>query len=321
MFACRCTRHDDEAPSTELLDCGTKALNEIYSPLHTDLTALQLASVTKLATEVAPPMSDGSWKSHSSKFFKIYPCLAEQVSDYQPSAHVMVSLAERDLDGEITPELMIEARAIVEKANNARDQRSRMQSAQQVFEPFIQSCRLNAPFNEFLLKLPDYEKKIQSLGQRTVSIAGDVHELVVVRALESVGLTQSLDVSSDFFRPTKPKGKQGDIVVRSTKRPDALYRTEVKSLSARERFQRGLDALEGEHRVGFGFFNNPSEFNETTVRLLSRVADAVYMPPQTLKELDGKVKNWMNNRQAPFFRPVHEYPIDMKNWARNGTEL
>jgi len=90
----------------------------------------------------------------------------------------------------------------------------------------------------------------------------------------------------------------------------------VKSEAARERFVVSGNRLES---VGFGFFNDPSEFwTSNRMTLLKRWGFiAVYMPKNTLDTLekklctDGQMNKAININGRPLYRPLEEFGDDM----------
>ena len=192
-------------------------------------------------------------------------------------------------------------------------------TARQLFQRYLRNETIIVSFDQMLSALGSYESTITSLRNRAVAIAGAVHELIVARALESTGLKEGS--GADFFRPTSDKQTQGDIVVSSKRRPAAQYRTEIKSLAARERFHVAIETLDGNRRVGLGFFDDPSEFNLSTASNLARIAEAIYLPPETLRQLSKPVRDLRNSRGRRLFRPISRYPRDMRAWALRGTDV
>lgn len=94
----------------------------------------------------------------------------------------------------------------------------------------------------------------------------------------------------------------------------------VKSEAARERFVVSGNRLES---IGFGFFNDASEFwTDNRMNLLKRWGFiAIYMPQNTLEELNKKLsaRNALNQainiNGRPLFRPLEEFGDDMARVA------
>ena len=320
-FRCLCPLHDSQPPTGEVLGRPDKVVDEIFKPLHTRLVAAQISGALVPESELRGTSSAGQWRDRSGQLFAHYPCLAEFVPDLQPSADLLVTLGERNVGGEIRPELMVTAREEINRIGDEWATRWKKELVRQLFLPNVDDKQQVTVSLDALIPLLDrYEQHLKSLQQRGISIAGRVHELVVARALESVGLTESTDAGG-FYRPTKDKQTRGDIVVTSQKVYGAAYRTEVKSLAARERFHTGISSLDGNRRIGLGFFTDPDEFNVSGANTLAGLARAVYLPATTYAKLTSAVRDRQNSQGRPLFRPVEQYPLDMLAWSRDGTDV
>ena len=109
----------------------------------------------------------------------------------------------------------------------------------------------------------------------------------------------------------------GDILIPSA--PHNLM-ISVKSEAARERFVVSGNRLES---IGFGFFNDASEFwTENRMNLLKRWGFvAVYMPRETLDSLKSELRSRGTLNQAiningkPLYRPLEQFGADIKRVA------
>lgn len=123
-----------------------------------------------------------------------------------------------------------------------------------------------------------------------------------------------LSLNSGKMSPLK---LYGDILIPSA--PNNLM-ISVKSESARERFVISGNRLES---VGFGFFNDPSEFwTQNRINLLKRWGfSAVYMPMNTLDAIEvelrrkGLFEQSININGKPLYRPLEMFGDDMSRVA------
>jgi hypothetical protein len=98
----------------------------------------------------------------------------------------------------------------------------------------------------------------------------------------------------------------------------------VKSVKARERFLVSGNRLES---VGFGFFNQPSEFwSISRMKLFKRWGFvAVYMPQATLTSVsaflhaNGRTDYAININGKPLYRPLSDFTTDMRHVAGRVT--
>ena len=128
------------------------------------------------------------------------------------------------------------------------------------------------------------------------------------------GANRHLSLNGGRMTPLK---LYGDILIPAA--PHNIL-VSVKSEAARERFVVSGNRLES---VGFGFFNDASEFWTTSrMNLLKRWGfSAIYMPRETLDRLLAELDNRgttsaavnINGRQL--FRPLEEFGDDMVNIA------
>lgn len=115
----------------------------------------------------------------------------------------------------------------------------------------------------------------------------------------------------------QPLKLYGDILVPCA--PHNLL-VSVKSEAARERFVVSGNRLES---VGFGFFNDPSEFwTSSRMNLLKRWGfSAIYMPDNTLHAIDvhlaqkGTSSNAININGRPLFRSLSDFGGDIARIA------
>jgi len=151
------------------------------------------------------------------------------------------------------------------------------------------------------------EEASRRVSQTFQVVSGNIAELCAERELERVGLIRDLHY--------RRKIERTDFIVYS---PDirnvrARHRVEVKNVKLRERGTRGL-AFDGDSL--FGFFDDPSEFTESNVKVIdehcTRFNGYCYLPPTTLQ----KMKNvGLKFRSNTFFGK------DMLYFVRNGRSI
>jgi hypothetical protein len=148
------------------------------------------------------------------------------------------------------------------------------------------------------------EEVSRRVSQALQPISGKVAELCVERELTNVNLVKGIN----FTR----RQERTDFTVYH---PDmhhfkSKHRIEVKNVKIRERATRGL-LFDGDSL--FGFFDDESEFTESTIQLIDdlcrKTGGYCYMPVATLKKVPYK---------ATRLRPNVVFAHDMLNFARTG---
>jgi|SRR3989344_2926712 len=136
------------------------------------------------------------------------------------------------------------------------------------------------------------EETSRRVSQAFQSLSGNIAELCVERELNKVGLKFEVHYDrkkerTDFimYFPDKNNFKK-------------KHRIEVKNVKLRERGTRGL-AFDGDSMVGF--FNQPSEFTESNVKLIDehckKTGGYCYTPPETLKLMKHKGQRFKSNTE------------------------
>ena len=248
-------------------------------------------------------------KSKIKEFYDIYPCLADVLEDYIPTAEVLLALATRNLGQEIEPDNLEKIREEVETIADAKAYRCRELILEDLGRRFPSTSLVDAKLVQAIIE--EYEPAVTSLNNSGIVIAGRVHELILQASLSSV----ALESGKDFGKPKKPR-QNGDIRVTSRSTGDHLA-TEVKSLKARERFKRGLGEIKGD-KVGAGFFDEASEFTEAATTDLVDLAWSVYLPINTLQALPEPIRSRTNKGGRVFYRPVSRYAKDMQRFVLAG---
>lgn len=180
---------------------------------------------------------------------------------------------------------------------------------------YVSGANLNIPVQSIIDFLQDdYADFMAKSGNGLVSIAGSVNEHLLDRVLKNHGM-----VEEDDYRKTG-KNSEADFIVYSSSK--SQLGIEVKSYHARERLLRGLQDITGD-KVGFGYFIDPSEFNEHRTRtLLQSGAAAIYMPKRTLDLVDPSAKSQITTQRislnSKFYRPFEQFATDMKHFCTTG---
>jgi len=90
-----------------------------------------------------------------------------------------------------------------------------------------------------------------------------------------------------------------------------IDRLHEKTFKLRERGTRGL-AFDGDSMIGF--FNQPSEFTESNIKVIDEhckhTGGYCYVPEDTLRQIKHKTKR---------FRPNTEFARDMENFTKTGS--
>ncbi len=148
------------------------------------------------------------------------------------------------------------------------------------------------------------EEASRRVSQTFQVISGNIAELCAERELTRIGMERNVHY--------KRKIEGTDIIVYF---PDFLsnrakHRVEVKNVKLRERGTRGL-AFDGDSM--FGFFDEPSEFTESNVKVINdhctRVGGYSYVPPETLRQI---------RKAGPRFRSNSLFGQDMLHFVRDG---
>jgi len=124
------------------------------------------------------------------------------------------------------------------------------------------------------------EEASRRVSQTFQVVSGNIAELCAERELVRMGLKKDVHYER--------KVQRTDFIVYfpSLQSMKALHRVEVKNVKLRERGTRGL-AFDGDSL--FGFFDAPSEFTESNVRIIDEHCEKVrgycYVPPRTLAQM------------------------------------
>ena len=148
------------------------------------------------------------------------------------------------------------------------------------------------------------EETSRRVSQAFQSLSGNIAELCVERELNKNSL--KFDVHYD------KKKERTDFIIYFPEKNNfkKKHRIEVKNVKLRERGTRGL-AFDGDSMIGF--FNQPSEFTESNVKIIDehcqKTGGYCYIPPETLK---------MMKHLGQRFKSNTEIGKDMLKFVKNG---
>lgn len=264
-----------------------------------------------------PNVADETKKKHLRTYIESNPPELEKLLGFYPSATTIISLVEIKLGTKIVETNLYESNKI------ARDIVKNI--TEPILERFISSGLAHnisnnqlsiglSPLIDFLAS--DFSEFLAAQGNGLVSIAGTVNEFLLSSAMTNGGMT-----NTDFQKTGK--NSDADFMIYSSAASRYQIGIEVKSYHARERLLRGLQDIDG-HKIGFGYFINPQEFNAHRTRtLLQTEAMAIYMPAETLANVEPSAKALTTNSRiafgSKFYRPFEQFVTDMKYFCVNGT--
>lgn len=248
------------------------------------------------------------------------PSLWGRIAGCYPSANAIIQEVERDFQCPILGHNLLESNekssAIVGNVMNA----THANFLKELLAPFMQQNGfVNVPFTEIenLLRT-DYSEFLTRVRNGLVSIAGTLNQKLLCKALQNVGLSDS-GAQKGFIETGKKS--MGDIqVYHYGASGNKTLTIEAKSYAARERLLRGLQDINQQPKVGVGFFNDHTEFNEERTRLFieSTGADAIYMPQVTYDQLATAARD-MRRASNRLYRPLENFPEDMLHFNKQGA--
>ncbi|HLD89029.1 MAG TPA: hypothetical protein VI894_02370 [Candidatus Nanoarchaeia archaeon] len=149
------------------------------------------------------------------------------------------------------------------------------------------------------------EEVSRRVSQTFQVISGNIAELCVERELVKAGLMLSVNYLK--------RRERTDIILYypNLQSQRAKHRIEVKNVKLRERGTRGL-AFDGDSLIGF--FDDPSEFTESNVRIIddhcAKTGGYCYVPSYILKQIKNSPRR---------FKPNVVFAKDMKRFVQTGT--
>jgi len=150
------------------------------------------------------------------------------------------------------------------------------------------------------------EEASRRISQVFQVISGNIAELCVEKELIDLGLKPKLNYEK--------KKEHTDLIIYYPELPtySKKHRIEVKNVSLRERGTRGFE-FDGDSM--FGFFNDPSEFTDTNVKIIDeqcrKTGGYCYVPPALLEKIKNKVR-------GKKFKSNKEFISDMKKFVKKG---
>lgn len=151
------------------------------------------------------------------------------------------------------------------------------------------------------------EETSRRISQVFQVISGNIAEICVEREL----IKNGLKIGKHYDK----KIERTDIIVYYPRKDcfKKKHRVEVKNVKLRERGLRGL-AFDGDSMVGF--FNEPSEFTTSTIKLIEKhcknTGGYCYVPQEILQYIDSK-------GGASRFRLNTEFSKDIKKFVEEGN--
>ena len=150
------------------------------------------------------------------------------------------------------------------------------------------------------------EEASRRISQVFQVISGNIAELCVEKELIDAGLKPKINYEK--------KKEHTDLIIYHPKLHgySKKHRIEVKNVSLRERGTRGFK-FDGDSM--FGFFNDPSEFTDTNIKIIDeqckKTGGYCYVPPALLE----KIKNKTRSKK---FKSNKEFISDMKKFVEKG---
>lgn len=150
------------------------------------------------------------------------------------------------------------------------------------------------------------EEASRRISQVFQVISGNIAELCVEKELIDTGLKLKLNYEK--------KKEHTDLIIYYPELPNysKKHRIEVKNVSLRERGTRGFK-FDGDSI--FGFFNDPSEFTDTNIKIIDeqcrKTGGYCYVPPALLEEIKNKTR-------GKKFKSNKEFISDMKKFVEKG---
>lgn len=231
-----------------------------------------------------------------------------------PPANTLVELAMavRD-DGKVTSQNINRLRQACNDIADLIAETYYKDSFSAILRKFKNMSLSDNNFNRLLSALVKESPKIVvSMANSRMGTGGKANEILYRRFLEGFGLIYGKDF-------VKVSGRGKDLKVNSRRGGDTLL-VEVKSLKVRERSARtGADRKL--KSVLAGFFDEPREFGVEQVKEMSRVYEAVYLPPTTLKKISDQSKKAKNPKGGPLLRSNKLFAKEIKKFVLSGKIL
>lgn len=151
------------------------------------------------------------------------------------------------------------------------------------------------------------EETSRRISQTFQVISGNLAELCVEKELIERGLRLGINY--------RRKKEHTDLIIYYPQFPNysKKHRVEVKNVKLRERGTRGLK-FDGDSMIGF--FDEPSEFTDSNIEIISDHCEETggycYIPPVLMEELDDRVS-------GKRFKSNNDFSADMKKFTETGV--
>ncbi|BAK74855.1 hypothetical protein NH8B_0006 [Pseudogulbenkiania sp. NH8B] len=274
-------------------------------------------------TNLFPTIKEATVRKKVKEAMALHPSLCGRIAGVFPDTKAILDEIERQLGSAVVGETLVRANQLAKTFVEGLANAFANDFCTKALNNHINQAtgEISIHFNELIthLVLP-YEEYLTKSGNSLVSIAGTLNQSLLVRALRNSGLT---DTQPRIFSETGTRS-EGDIQIyyRPTGRTgDRTLYVEAKSYAARERLLRGLADMH-EPKVGVGFFNDPTEFNEERVTSIvnSAHAKAIYMPTATYAGLAQASRNINIPGTGRVCRKLEsEFVEDMIYFTRHGS--
>lgn len=272
-----------------------------------------------MGSEELPTVSEATKKRHLRDFIEQNPQYLRAITGFYPKPETIIDLVELEL-GPVTELNLDEANIRCSRIVNELTAPMVQSFIREGLSGFIDAAsqRISIELDEitaFLIE--DFSDFMRSAGNGLVSIAGQLNEKLLFRAMGNAGMKAGHD-----FTKTGTDS-EADLIIHSHAGTKENLSVEVKSYHARERLLRGLQDIR-EPKIGVGFFKDKSEFNPgRTETLLQAGPAAIYMPKNTLSQLHPDSLRITTNAKAAFgsrlYRPIEQFVSDMKGFNASGA--
>jgi len=289
---------------------------ELFSKAYTVFKKLDFrgAAVTReelLGQDGFPKQKDWT-KGIRSEFFSKYPHFHDLILDQFPEAPVLVLIAQLRLNCNVDSQhINVVQREILAYARE-KQERFYYHRLSMICEGYRGRQFDGKDYDDILRSIArNYPNIGRSIMQSGLAIAGEVNRLLYLRLLESVGLKPGTDFNSLGSQ------EEGDIRVYGPTR-DSYLTVEAKSMKARERLGKSISSMHGDV-VAVGFFDTAKEFTQgKTSTYAKHRCLAIYMPPDTLKNLPKESASAMNYQQRPLYRSNEVFAQDCLLYHKTG---
>jgi len=274
-----------------------------------------VSDISKLEPSERLPLHDiksGALKEGLDGLFQRFPSLLSSTEGYLPRAPAMMVIVAHRLNAPITSENLSLANEVCSQIVDEVLAPRLRKFIKETLHPDGRFVPLGEESFVRFLTGP-YAQYAKAEANGLVSRAGSLNEALVREAIKAAGLLDAIQTGTE--------GNADVQVIAKKLSPPQTLSVEVKSYGARERLLRGLQDCNAP-KVGVGFFNKSSEFNwDRTSQILATGASAIYLPEQTLDNLDEKTRARQNSHGGLFYRSLGQFGSDMVRFAQMGAKV